>query len=64
VQLIDSLMEDDTEIDIINCAECGQPIETRWMKNGRGMLPGEYLLVADWIFHPNCWDSLVDRSPP
>ncbi len=55
-------MPDDIEIEIIDCAECGKPIETRWLKN-RGLLPSEnYLLIADWIFHPLCWDAVVERG--
>ncbi len=53
--------DDEIEVDIIDCAECGEPIETRWVKN-KGLLPGDYLLIADWIFHPNCWDVLCERG--
>lgn len=44
-------------IEVIDCANCGEPIETRWQN---GLLPGNYILIADWVFHPKCWDALVE----
>jgi hypothetical protein len=51
------------EIEVIACAECGEPIETRWTVGG-GLLPGDYDLVADWIFHRDCWDRKVAEHAP
>jgi len=50
------------EIDLIPCAECLVPVETRWIKNG-GLLPGDYVLIADFIFHLECWDKKVEAYP-
>jgi hypothetical protein len=50
----------DPEIEIIDCAECGKPIETHW---DEGLLPGDYVLIADWIFHTQCWDKIAERYP-
>lgn len=52
------------EVQIIDCAECLVPIKTLWLKN-RGLLPGDYVLIADWVFHPDCWEkkaALLDTS--
>lgn len=52
------------EIEIIDCAECGEPVETHWDTTGRGgLLPGDYVLIADWIFHPHCWEKVAERYP-
>lgn len=58
------MSEGDYEVEVVDCPECGAAIETRWDKSGRGLLPGNYLLIADWVFHPECWDRLVERNPP
>jgi hypothetical protein len=48
------------EAEIVDCAECGVPIKTLWVKNN-GLIPSEdYLLIADWIFHPDCWSKSVE----
>lgn len=44
---------------IFNCAGCGAPILTFWAPNGGGLLPGEYTLAGDTIWHPKCWDAHV-----
>lgn len=53
----------DIEIIPIACAECGKIIETYWLKGG-GMLPGDYFLIADSVFHIDCWDARVESLPP
>jgi len=55
---------DEVDVDIIDCAECGLPVKTLWARDGnKGLLPSEdYILIADWIFHPLCWDKLVERA--
>ena len=53
-------MEDEQEV--IDCAECGVPILTFWASGGRGLLRGEYVLVADWLFHPGCWETYYNRE--
>ena len=42
---------------IIQCAGCGVPILSWWVPDGGGLLRGEYVLVADTLWHPNCWDE-------
>jgi hypothetical protein len=38
-----------------DCAYCRQPIRLKW-KNG--LIPSEGVcLVADQVFHDNCWDK-------
>ena len=53
----------ETEIEIINCAGCGKPVITYWAKNG-GMCPGDYTLVADWVYHNSCWDKAMEKYEP
>jgi hypothetical protein len=47
---------------VISCAECKIPILTFWKPNG-GLLRGEYVLVADWIYHPKCFDKVYEGAP-
>ena len=54
---------EETETMVCICPECEQPVMTRWVKNG-GLLRGDYVLIADSIFHPACWDAVVERAPP
>lgn len=53
----------DDEQEIVNCAGCGVPVLTWWAPNGGGLLRGEYILIADTIWHPKCWDEQVSRFP-
>lgn len=46
---------------IVPCAECKVPILTFWKPNG-GLLRGEYVIVADWIYHPKCFDKVYDKG--
>jgi len=51
-----------TNTEQIPCAECGEPIEVHFHN---GVIPQpNYLLVADWIFHTECWNKKVDENPP
>jgi hypothetical protein len=45
---------------IVNCCLCKVPILSWWAPCGGGLLRGEYVLVADWLFHPKCWDKQVE----
>ncbi len=49
---------------MIPCAGCGVPIRSLWAPGGRGLLRGDYDLIASWLFHPKCWDALMDEHPP
>lgn len=46
----------------VECAKCGDNVYTYWAANGGGLLPGDYVLVADWFFHPECWDAIVNKK--
>jgi hypothetical protein len=48
---------------MVKCAACGVPIRSLWAPGNRGLLPGNYVLVADWLFHPGCFDSFFDDGP-
>jgi hypothetical protein len=47
------------------CAECKVLIDTFWDDNEdgttNGLLKGDYVLVADWIYHPHCWGHMYER---
>lgn len=45
------------------CASCRLFVETFWAPGGRGLLPGDYILVADWIYHPDCWKRIENEMP-
>lgn len=47
------------QVEIANCDECGEPIETRWV-DGRGVLLP--VLIADWVFHAQCWEKIAERG--
>lgn len=49
---------------IIPCSGCGVPVLTWWAPSNGGLLRGEYIIIADTIWHPKCWDKQVDRLPP
>lgn len=52
------------EQEIIRCFHCLVPILTWWDPHGRGMLRGEYVLIADSVFHPKCWDEFYAANEP
>ena len=52
------------EQEIIPCAWCNVPILTWWAPNGGGLLRGEYVLIADTVWHPKCWDKQTARLNP
>jgi hypothetical protein len=52
------------EIAFYACACCGTAVETQWAADGGGMLRGDNVLVANWVFHPSCWDMMVRENPP
>src|ERR1700733_3126630 len=41
----------ETEIVTVACPRCGKPIDTLWMKDNTGMLPGDFVLAGDAVFH-------------
>ena len=54
------------ETEHIPCAKCGVLIRTKWTTNGLHRTDKEepFVLIADWIYHPECWDKLVKDNPP
>jgi hypothetical protein len=45
------------------CPYCRLPVAVQW--TSRGIVPSaEYILVADWVYHANCWDKQVAENPP
>lgn len=48
----------DVEQDVFECGGCGLPVVTYWVVNG--LIPGDYVLAGDLVFHPKCWDDRVD----
>ena len=43
----------------IPCAYCHVPVRTLWATKGGGLLHGDYDLVADSIFHKQCWEEVM-----
>lgn len=54
--------EHDDQI-IVDCAHCKVPILTFWAPNNGGLVRGEYVIVADWMYHPKCWQKVYERFP-
>lgn len=46
------------------CPYCSQDVVSYWSKDGCLSRPLHYVLVADWIFHSECWDKQVMSYPP
>lgn len=46
------------------CAFCGTAVKTCWTERGMQSDPTENVLVADWVFHPSCWDGMIRENPP
>jgi hypothetical protein len=44
------------------CAECLEPMTYLWVPGGGIVSSPEYVLVADWIFHSNCWERVMERG--
>lgn len=44
------------------CCQCGKPIHLQW-DNGV-ILPAGVILVADWVFHDECWVDPPDPPEP
>lgn len=53
-------MMNEDEQAVVNCALCRVPILTWWASGEGGLLRGEYVLVADWVYHPRCWDKILE----
>ena len=56
-------MTDEIEVAYYPCAQCGTAVKTRWTERGMLSDHNENVLVADWVFHPSCWDLLVRENP-
>ena len=60
-------MNGDIESFVTKCEGCGEDVTSYWMKDNTGCVSRpEYVLVADWIFHSECWDkvlSVMSRCP-
>ena len=54
----------ETEIITVACPRCGESIDTHWMKDNTGVLPGNFVLAGDYVFHPYCWDKMLKENPP
>jgi hypothetical protein len=52
------------EEELTDCPFCGAPVRSLWVPQG-GCLPSpDYVLVADWIIHTDCWDKRIEEHPP
>lgn len=48
------------------CPRCGLPVAWKWALGPRGgfMAEPHNVLVADIVFHAECWDALIEKYPP
>lgn len=49
---------------IVPCAGCGVKILSWWAPDNRGLLSGEYVIIADTLWHPKCWDKQIENYNP
>jgi hypothetical protein len=43
------------------CPYCKKPVYFIW---NNGVVPSdEHVLIADWIYHTECWDKEVEEHP-
>ncbi len=42
------------------CLYCKKSIKLQW---ANGLLPGDYVLIADWVYHPECWNNFLKEDP-
>jgi hypothetical protein len=48
---------------IEHCPHCSYPVRVRWRAGG-GVIPDpSYVLVADWVYHSQCWDRATADRP-
>lgn len=52
-----------------NCPYCGYPVYSHWAIGANGEQLGmisepQVDLIADWVYHSECWDKLVEEHPP
>lgn len=54
------------EIDDVpcRCPYCGKTVVGKWQRNAGMLSDPAYVLVADWLFHAECWDKQVAEHPP
>jgi hypothetical protein len=55
-------LDDNLEEFTSPCAECNVKITLKW---DNGLIPeAHYVLIADWVYHTECWDKIVEAHPP
>jgi hypothetical protein len=48
------------------CPRCGRPVAWKWATDPHGGFLSEphNVLVADCVFHAECWDAMIAEHPP
>lgn len=50
------------EFHYTKCPHCGLPVEYQW---DEGFISSpKTVLIADWVYHDECWDEVTDFPPP
>lgn len=58
------MTNEETEELVTVCPYCTKPVTSLWVKGGGCLSSSAYVLVADWVFHGDCWDKQVEEHPP
>ena len=58
------LPEVEVEIEAFTCPYCMKPVLTCWVKGGGMVSDPDVTLIADWVYHSECWDKQVEEHPP
>lgn len=48
--------------DTATCPYCKETVTYDWTERVICSRP-EYCLVADWVYHNDCWNKLVEENP-
>jgi hypothetical protein len=61
--------DEEVELETYTCSYCRKDVVTRWaFRKSDGACLGlirdpKYTLVADWIYHSECWDKMFEENP-
>jgi hypothetical protein len=49
----------------IRCPGCGEKVLTLWAPGNRGLISSlSYDLIADTVWHSECWNKQLRENPP
>lgn len=59
--------DDETRIEFFPCGRCRTPVAMEWSyREGKCLGYNSsryYVVIADGVFHSDCWDTIVKENP-